>query len=67
MKGSLYTKHEKPKSIMQNNTMDISINQIPITITRGWDEYELLDSGDGMKLERYGKILLSRRNQKHSG
>ncbi|MHB8807379.1 MAG: class I SAM-dependent methyltransferase [Anaerolineaceae bacterium] len=45
---------------MQNNTMDISINQIPITITRGWDEYELLDSGDGMKLERYGKILLAR-------
>jgi len=40
--------------------MDISINQIPITITRGWDEYELLDSGDGMKLERYGKILLAR-------
>ncbi|MGV8027000.1 MAG: class I SAM-dependent methyltransferase [Anaerolineaceae bacterium] len=45
---------------MQNNNMNISINQIPITVTRGWDEYELLDSGDGMKLERYGKILLAR-------
>jgi 23S rRNA (cytosine1962-C5)-methyltransferase len=25
-----------------------------------WKDYELLDSGDGMKLERYGEILLSR-------
>jgi len=29
-------------------------------ITSGWKDYELLDSGDGMKLERYGEILLSR-------
>ena len=28
--------------------------------TSGWKDYELLDSGDGMKLERYGEILLSR-------
>ena len=29
-------------------------------ITLGWKDYELLDSGDGMKLERYGEIILSR-------
>jgi 23S rRNA (cytosine1962-C5)-methyltransferase len=33
---------------------------IPITISRGWNNYELLDSGNGMKLERYGKIFLIR-------
>ncbi len=33
---------------------------IPITIAQGWNDYELLDSGDGMKLERYGKIILAR-------
>jgi 23S rRNA (cytosine1962-C5)-methyltransferase len=25
-----------------------------------WKDYELLDSGDGMKLERYGEVLISR-------
>lgn len=29
-------------------------------ITNGWEDYELLDSGDGMKLERYGSIILAR-------
>jgi 23S rRNA (cytosine1962-C5)-methyltransferase len=29
-------------------------------ITKGWEDYELLDSGDGMKLERYGTIILAR-------
>jgi 23S rRNA (cytosine1962-C5)-methyltransferase len=28
--------------------------------TSGWAEYELLDSGDGMKLERWGDIILAR-------
>lgn len=28
--------------------------------TKGWDEYELIDSGDGKRLERYGKYLLIR-------
>ena len=28
--------------------------------TEGWKDYELLDSGDGAKLERYGEVLLSR-------
>lgn len=28
--------------------------------TEGWRDYELLDSGGGMKLERYGKILIAR-------
>lgn len=44
----------------QNNSMESFIKDIPLTITAGWDEYELVDSGAGMKLERYGKILLAR-------
>ncbi|MDQ5767134.1 class I SAM-dependent methyltransferase [Thiothrix subterranea] len=28
--------------------------------THGWDDYELLDAGDGKKLERWGKILTIR-------
>ena len=28
--------------------------------TAGWKDYELLDSGDGMKLERYGDYVLAR-------
>ncbi len=28
--------------------------------TSGWQDYELLDSGDGMKLERYGDVIVSR-------
>jgi len=31
-----------------------------IEITKPQKDYELLDSGDGMKLERYGKFVLSR-------
>jgi 23S rRNA (cytosine1962-C5)-methyltransferase len=26
----------------------------------GWTDYELIDSGDGMKLERYGNVVMSR-------
>ncbi len=29
-------------------------------ITHSWDDYELLDSGDNSKLERYGDIILAR-------
>lgn len=28
--------------------------------TKGWDQYELIDSGDGRKLERIGGVLLDR-------
>src|SRR3990167_10447472 len=28
--------------------------------TSGWDDYVLLDSGDGYRLERFGKYVLSR-------
>lgn len=28
--------------------------------TKGWDEYELIDSGDGKRLERFGKYVLVR-------
>ncbi|MDP3941234.1 MAG: class I SAM-dependent methyltransferase [bacterium] len=31
-----------------------------ILTTKGWDGYELVDSGDGMRLERFGKYLLVR-------
>lgn len=31
-----------------------------VVYTDGWDAYELLDSGDGMKLERFGSIVLER-------
>lgn len=31
-----------------------------ILSTPGWDEYELLDSGDGMRLERFGPYKFSR-------
>ena len=26
----------------------------------GWRDYEILDAGDGMKLERWGKYVLAR-------
>ena len=29
-------------------------------IVEGWNDYELLDSGDGMKLERFGDVIVSR-------
>ena len=29
-------------------------------IADGWKDYEVLDTGDGMKLERWGRIILSR-------
>src|SRR3990167_2864262 len=28
--------------------------------TSGWDEYELLDTGNGKRLERFGKYILTR-------
>lgn len=30
------------------------------SITKGWDEYQLIDSGDGRKLERFGQFVLDR-------
>ena len=29
-------------------------------IANGWRDYELLDSGDGMKLERWGQYVMAR-------
>jgi 23S rRNA (cytosine1962-C5)-methyltransferase len=29
-------------------------------MTDGWEEYQLLDSGDGMKLERFGEVVTAR-------
>lgn len=34
--------------------------QIQINFTEDWQDYELIDSGDGRKLERYGKYFLIR-------
>jgi len=34
--------------------------QLKILATPGWDDYALLDSGNGRKLERYGKLTLVR-------
>lgn len=34
--------------------------QILLQTSPGWKDYELVDSGDGWKLERYGKYLLKR-------
>ena len=31
-----------------------------LLITKGWDEYQLLDSGEGRRLERYGAYVLDR-------
>ena len=31
-----------------------------ILATKGWDDYELLDTGDGHRLERFGKYILVR-------
>ncbi len=36
------------------------MNKIEVLITRKSKEYELLDSGDGEKLERFGSVVLSR-------
>ena len=29
-------------------------------ITKSWSDYELLDSGDNMKLERFGAVVVAR-------
>lgn len=39
------------------------MTQIPV-VTPGWPEYELIDSGDSRKLERFGKILMVRHEPK---
>ncbi|PKN09748.1 MAG: SAM-dependent methyltransferase [Deltaproteobacteria bacterium HGW-Deltaproteobacteria-8] len=39
------------------------MTQIPV-VTPGWPEYELIDSGDSRKLERFGKILIVRHEPK---
>ncbi len=36
------------------------MNSNETIITKGWTDYELLDSGDGEKLERFGAVLVRR-------
>lgn len=36
------------------------MSHILLEQTKGWSEYELLDSGNGRRLERFGKYILSR-------
>jgi 23S rRNA (cytosine1962-C5)-methyltransferase len=38
--------------------------QIPLVVSEGWTDYELLDSGLEMKLERFGKYILARPDTK---
>ena len=33
---------------------------MPMYIADGWKDYEVLDTGSGEKLERWGKIILRR-------
>lgn len=36
------------------------MNAIPIYTPHGWTDYELIDSGEGQKLERFGSYIVSR-------
>lgn len=36
------------------------MTSIPILIPDGWNDYELIDSGDGMKLERFSTYIVAR-------
>jgi len=36
------------------------MTSIPILIPDGWNDYELIDTGGGMKLERFGEYIISR-------
>ncbi len=43
--------------------MKQNINQtpiLPVTTTDGWSDYKLIDTGEGMKLEQYGEVILAR-------
>ncbi|QYF88026.1 class I SAM-dependent methyltransferase [Brevundimonas sp. PAMC22021] len=41
--------------------MPVVLSPTPETlVTRGWEDYALLDSGDGKKLERYGRFTVVR-------
>jgi 23S rRNA (cytosine1962-C5)-methyltransferase len=40
--------------------MTQDLPRIATLCPRNWDDYELLDSGDGAKLERFGKYVLAR-------
>ena len=42
---------------MQKQKNTCTVIEFP---TNGWKDYELLDSGDGLKLERFGNYVLSR-------
>ena len=46
--------------MMQKEKNNHSKTEISLTISSGWADYALLDSGDGIKLERYGDVLLAR-------
>src|SRR5215470_10338121 len=49
--------------MQRNDRMTARPQQLPPAMERftpQWDEYELVDSGGGRKLERFGKVLLVR-------
>jgi len=33
---------------------------VQLLVTKGWEDYELLDSGNGRRLERFGKYIISK-------
>jgi len=50
-------------SLYLNNNQVLSMNHSPtFTLLEAthWQDYELLDSGDGLKLERFGKYIFAR-------
>lgn len=42
------------------NDTSVLTDTLQIISTAGWNDYELLDSGDGSRLERFGRYVLSR-------
>ena len=46
---------------MNSNIAENSVsNTFQTIVTKNWDEYALLDSGEGKKLERFGKYVIAR-------
>ena len=40
---------------------------IPLEVTEGWSDYQLLDFGEGRKLERFGRFLVDRPEEQAMG
>ena len=40
---------------------------LPALSAKGWTDYELMDSGDGQKMERFGPVVLARQKRRRPG